>query len=217
MADTKISALPIASIVNGDPIPFTKISTSVTSATNFADFKTAIFSAPFSVMGVGVSSVTGESKWVLSQSPTIASPSLTGVINSAQVFVTGISATTSIVSTGKVEGAGIGYAVGAGGVVTQSGTKNTSVLLTAATGRITLSNSIMSASAITSFLFRNSVLNNTDLLYTQHVGGGTMGAYKTTASMVGGNMALVYVLNERNAALSEAPVIGFAVIKSAIT
>ncbi len=216
MPDAKISALPIASIAIGDPIPFTKISSSVTSATNFADFKAAVLSAPFSVMGVGVSSVTGDSKLVLSQNPTMANASVTGNMTVPVVVGTSFTASSSIVSTGKVEGAGIGYATGAGGTVTQSGTKNTSVLLTAATGKITMSNSVMSASVITSFLFRNSVLNVTDMLFVQHVGGGTIGAYHATASMVGGNMALIYVLNERNAALSEAPVIGFAVIKSAI-
>jgi hypothetical protein len=94
MADAKISALPIASITTSAIVPFAQVTgTSVTSGTTFVDLKTqvqlqptivspsitsAVIGTPFSVMGIGVNSVTGLNKMVLDTGPSITSPSILG-------------------------------------------------------------------------------------------------------------------------------------------
>lgn len=109
--------------------------------------------------------------------------------------------------------AGIGYATGAGGTVTQATSKTTGVTLNNITGRITLSNASLAAATIVSFTLTNSAIAATDLLVLNHVSGGTLGAYTINAAAAAGS-ATIHVRNNTAGALAEAIVIGFAVIKA---
>lgn len=108
---------------------------------------------------------------------------------------------------------GIGYSTGAGGTVTQQTSKETTVVLNAMTGTITLNASLLGANSITHFTFTNSAISGTDMIMIQHQSGGTLGAY-TTAVTPGSGTAIVYISNNTLSALSEPIVLRFVVIKS---
>lgn len=111
---------------------------------------------------------------------------------------------------------GIGYMTGAGGTVTQATSKATGVTLNKATGRITMHGAALAADTTVSFTLTNSVIEATDLLVLNHVSAGTAGAYLLNAQAAAGSAAL-HVRNITGGSLSEAIVLGFAVIKAVTT
>jgi hypothetical protein len=109
-----------------------------------------------------------------------------------------------------------GYTAGAGGTVTQSTNKATTVVLDKPSGQITMNNAALGAATIVNFTLTNSTIAATDLLVINHVSGGTIGAY-TFNAVCGAGSATVYVRNATAGSLSEAVVLRFAVIKGSIT
>ena len=108
--------------------------------------------------------------------------------------------------------AGIGYATGAGGTVTQSSTKATGVTLNTATGKITMNAAALAAATIVSFTLTDSAIAATDVLVLNHISGGTVGSYTLNAQAAAGS-ATINVRNATAGSLSEAIVIEFTVIK----
>lgn len=108
-----------------------------------------------------------------------------------------------------------GYITGEGGAVTQATSKATGVTLNKRCGQITLNNAALAADTTVSFTLTNSTIAATDLLVLNHVSTGTAGAY-TLNAQCGAGSASINVRNVTAASLSEAIVIGFAVIKAAI-
>jgi hypothetical protein len=109
-----------------------------------------------------------------------------------------------------------GYIVGDGGTVAQSSSKSTAVTLNKRCGQITMNGAALAADTTVSFTLTNSTIAATDLLVLNHVSGGTAGSYLLNARAAAGSV----VINVRNitaGSLSEALVIGFAVIKASIT
>jgi hypothetical protein len=129
----------------------------------------------------------------------------------------GATTVTSVASTGAVTSssatAGIGYATGAGGTVTQTSSKSTGVTLDKSTGRITMHNATLNANTTVSFVLTSSAIAANDLLVLNHVSGGTAGAYTLNAQAAAGS-ASINVRNVTSGNLGEAIVIGFAVIKA---
>jgi hypothetical protein len=121
-----------------------------------------------------------------------------------------LTVSSSVKSTSAT--AGIGYATGAGGTVTQGTSKSTGVTLSKVTGQITMHAAALAADAIVSFVLTNTAIAATDLLVLNHVSGGTPGSYVLNARAAAGS-ATIDVANRSAASLSEAIVIGFAVIK----
>jgi len=105
-----------------------------------------------------------------------------------------------------------GYSAGSGSV-TQATNKSTGVTLNAPCGRITMNGAALAATTIVSFTLTNSSIAATDLLVLNHVSGGTVGAYVLNAQAAAGS-AVINVTNVTAGSLSEAVVIGFAIIKS---
>lgn len=105
----------------------------------------------------------------------------------------------------------IGYTTGAGGTVTQATSKSTGVTLSKTTGQITLNGAALAADTTVSFTLTNTAISATDLLILNHVSGGTAGAYTLNAQAAAGT-ASINVRNVTGGSLSEAIVIGFAVI-----
>jgi hypothetical protein len=122
-----------------------------------------------------------------------------------------VASSGGVTSSSATEG--IGYATGAGGSETQASSKINSVTLNKITGRITMSNAQLNANATVSFTLTNSTIAANDLLVLNHVSGGTAGAYALNAQAAAGS-ASINVRNLTSSALSEAIVIGFAVIKA---
>ena len=122
-------------------------------------------------------------------------------------------------SSGKISSssptAGIGYMTGAGGAVTQSGSKTTGVTLNAVTGTITTVNDSLSNATTVSFTFTNSTITATDIVVVNHKSGGPLAAYSFAVSP-GAGTATVYIRNNTANALADALVLQFAVIKSVV-
>jgi len=109
-----------------------------------------------------------------------------------------------------------GYIVGDGGTVAQSTSKSTAVTLNKRCGRITMNGAALAAATTVSFTLTNSTIAATDLLVLNHVSGGTAGSYLLNAQAAAGS-ATINVRNITAGSLSEAIVIGFAVVKASIT
>lgn len=108
-----------------------------------------------------------------------------------------------------------GYVTGEGGVITQATSKATGVTLNKKVGQITLNGAALAASTTVSFVLTNTTIGANDLLVLNHVSVGTFGAYTLNARAAAGS-ATIDVRNVTAGSLSEAIVIGFAVIKGAI-
>jgi phosphoribosylaminoimidazole-succinocarboxamide synthase len=109
-----------------------------------------------------------------------------------------------------------GYIAGEGGTVTQSTNKSTAVTLNKKSGQITMNGAALAAATTVSFTLTNSTIAATDLLVLNHVSGGTAGSYLLNAQAAAGS-ASINVRNITAGSLSEAIVIGFAVVKASIT
>jgi hypothetical protein len=109
-----------------------------------------------------------------------------------------------------------GYIVGDGGTVAQSTSKSTAVTLNKRCGQITMNGAALAAATTVSFTLTNSTIAATDLLVLNHVSGGTAGSYLLNAQ-AGAGSASINVRNITAGSLSEAIVIGFAVVKASIT
>lgn len=110
----------------------------------------------------------------------------------------------------------IGYAAGAGGTVTQQTNKATAVQLDTYSGQITMNNAALNAGIIAAFVLTNNKIAPGDLLILSHVSGGTPGSYLLNAR-AGSGAAAIDVRNVTAGNLSDAIVIGFVVIKGAVT
>jgi hypothetical protein len=105
----------------------------------------------------------------------------------------------------------LGY--NAGGTVTQATNKSTAVTLNGASGRITMNGAALAADTTVSFTLNNSSITSSDLLILNHTGVGASGSYLLNAVPAAGSAA-INVRNVTAGSLSEAIVIGFAVIKA---
>ena len=132
--------------------------------------------------------------------------------------VLGAATGTSLAVTGAItsSGGGVGYAAGAGGIVTQSTNKTTGVTLSKLSGDITMNNASLAADTTAAFTLTNTTIAAADTLILLHVLTGTLGAY-TFAAVPAAGSAAISVHNCTPGALGEAIVIRFAVIKAALT
>ena len=108
-----------------------------------------------------------------------------------------------------------GYITGEGGAVTQATSKSTGVTLNKKCGQVTMNAAALAADTTVSFTLTNSTIAATDVLVLNHVSGGTAGSYLLNAQAAAGS-ASINVRNITGGSLSEAIVIGFAVIKAVI-
>jgi len=114
---------------------------------------------------------------------------------------------------------GVGYDAGirAGGVVTQATSKSTAVTLDRVCGQVTMNAASLAAAAKVSFTVNSAVIRANDMVLAIHKSGGTAAAYDVQArTPVAGSFA-VDVTNMTAGALAEAIVIGFIVLRAAIT
>jgi hypothetical protein len=173
---------------------------SVGSSVNVAVFTSAAAIFDSNVVVLGESGV-------VSNVVTTGNLAVTGTVTSNLVSI------NSIVTTSN---GGIGYAVGAGGTATQTTNKTNPVTLNTIAGQITLNNQNLGAGAHAAFVLNNTAIGNTDVMIINHVSGGTIGAYTFDVVCNTAN-ASITITNQTAGALAEAPVIRFAVIKSAIS
>lgn len=148
---------------------------------------------------------------------TISFPDATGTVG----LVAGSSGQVTYNNAGAQSGGNLHYSAtagtfgyGAGGSsVTQSTSKSTGVTVNAPCGKITLNAAALNADTTVSFTLTNSSITANDLLVLNHVSGGTAGAYLLNAQAAAGS-ASINVRNITAGSLSEAIVIGFAVLQA---
>lgn len=110
---------------------------------------------------------------------------------------------------------GVGYAVGAGGTVTQATSKATAFTLSKVTGTITMNGAALAANTLVSATWTNTSIEANDLVVVNHNSVGTLGAYWIGVTP-GAGTATLNVRNITAGSLSEAIVIRFAIIKGAV-
>lgn len=109
-----------------------------------------------------------------------------------------------------------GYVAGEGGTVTQATSKSTGVTLSKKCGQITMNAAALAADTTVTFTLTNTEVVATDIIILNHVSGGTAGAYLLNAQ-AGSGSASINVRNITSGSLSEAIVIGFAIIKAVVS
>ena len=200
MSNIAISALPVATSQAGaDVLPIVQASTSTTkqlSVTNLFTSPTFVTPALGTVASGNISACT-------STSMTLTTP----VIGAATG--TSLTATGTIVSTGT---AGVGYATGAGGSVTQGTSRTTGVTLNKTSGAITLYSAAGSATAAT-FTVTNSTVAATDLIILNQKSGTDLYDLMVTAVAAG---SFNISFRTTGGATTEAPIFSFAVIKGVV-
>lgn len=136
---------------------------------------------------------------------------LMALSNTGVLTVSGSVTGSSSIKSNSPSG-GVGYAVGAGGTVTQATSKSTTVALATMCGNITMNNAALAAGAIVSFTWTNANISGSDVVVLNHIFGGTIGAY-TINAQCGAGSAQINVRNNTAGSLSDAIVIQFTVIK----
>ena len=114
---------------------------------------------------------------------------------------------------GLSSAAAIGYRTGAGGTVVQATSKATAVTLARATGQITLSGASLAAGASVSFTLINSLIAATDVVVVNIGSAAAIDSYETCVTQVALGSCRIQLRNIAAAALAEAAVLNFAVIK----
>lgn len=132
--------------------------------------------------------------------------------------VLGVATGTSVAVTGLLTSsgtAGIGYATGAGGAVTQLTSKATAFTLSKTTGTIQFAADALAADTSVASTWTNTTIVATDVVVFTHSSGGTLGAYNIACTPAAGS-ATINLRNLTPGSLSEAPIFRFAVIKSVV-
>jgi len=181
---TNCTGLPIATGVSG-------------LAANIATFLTTPSSAN---LAAALTDETGTGAAVFANTPTLVTP----VIGAATG--TSLTATGVIASTGT---AGVGYATGAGGAVTQITSRTTGVTLSKTTGAITLFSAAGTTTA-TTFTVTNSTVAATDVVILSQKSGTDLYDLMVTAVAAG---SFNITFRTTGGTTTETPVFNFAVIK----
>lgn len=145
---------------------------------------------------------------------TVDSVASTGAVSAASVAATGAITAASVAATGAVTSssgtAGIGYATGAGGTVTQGTSRTTAVTIDKTCGSITMFSAAGSATAA-SFTVNNSTVGINDCIILNQRSGTNL--YDLVVSAVAaGSFNITFRTTGGTA--TDAPVINFAVIKA---
>jgi hypothetical protein len=198
MANIAISALPVAASQAGaDVLPIVQATTSTTKQLSI----TNLFTSPTFVTPALGTPASGNLSNCTSTSMALTTPVI-GAATGTSLIVTG-----TLVSTGT---AGVGYATGAGGAVTQITSRTTGVTLNKTAGAITLVSAAGSATAAT-FTVTNSTVAATDVIILNQKSGTDLYDLMVTA-VAAGSFNLTF--RTTGGTTTETPVLNFAVIKA---
>ena len=135
---------------------------------------------------------------------------VSGINGAVQFNNAGVSGASALVVDATKKSFGYGSD---GGSITQATNKATAVTLNKPTGQITMNAAALAADTTVTFTLTNSSIAAGDILILNHLSAGTAGAYTLNSQSAAGS-ASINVRNVTGGSLSEAIVIGFAVIKS---
>jgi hypothetical protein len=200
MATIAISALPVATSQAGaDVLPIVQASTSTTKQLSI----TNLFTSPTFVTPALGTVASGNISACTSTSMALTTP------------VIGVATGTSLATTGAITSsgtAGVGYATGAGGTVTQATSRTTGVTLNKTTGAITLFSAAGTTTAAT-FTVTNSTVAVTDIIILNQKSGTDLYDLMVTAVAAG---SFNITFRTTGGTTTETPVFSFAVIKGAV-
>jgi hypothetical protein len=182
---TNCTGLPVATGVSG-------------LGTGVATFLATPSSANLSA---AVTDETGTGALVFTNSPVLITPNI-GAATGTSLTASGV-----IASTGT---AGVGYATGAGGAVTQITSRTTGVTLNKTTGAITLFSAAGTTTAAT-FTVTNSTVAATDVIILNQKSGTDLYDLMVTAVAAG---SFNITFRTTGGTTTETPVFNFAVIKA---
>jgi hypothetical protein len=144
----------------------------------------------------------------------------TGAYFPLNSYVSGIKNTTQPITGGfqVVQPALLGYGTGAGGTVTQTGSKNTAVELNTPCGKITTHNENVLAGTTVQFVFFNSKItaNSVLVLSFGNTFGASSGSYNVWCSINNGS-AQISLRNISGGTLGDAVPLNFVVLEGATT
>jgi hypothetical protein len=166
--------------------------TSVGNATSLGSFTSANLAA-------ALTDETGTGAAVFANTPTLVTPNIGAATG------TSLTATGFVGSTGT---AGVGYATGAGGTVTQGSSRTTGVTINKRCGAITMFSAAGSATAAT-FTVTNSTVGANDVIILNQASGTNLYDLLVTA-VTAGSFNITFLTTGGTA--TDAPVINFAVI-----
>jgi hypothetical protein len=209
MATIAISALPVATTqASADVLPIVQASTSTTkqlSVANLFTNSTLVTPALGTVASGNISACTSTSMVMVT--PVLGTPTSGNISNcTGSPTLTSLTASGTIVSTGT---AGVGYATGAGGTVTQATSRTTGVTLNKTTGSITLFSAAGTTTAAT-FTVTNSTVVATDVIILNQKSGTDLYDLMVTAVAAG---SFNITFRTTGGTTTETPVFNFAVIK----
>jgi hypothetical protein len=147
---------------------------------------------------------------------TVASGNISACTSTSMVMVTpviGAATGTSLTASGVIAStgtAGVGYATGAGGAVTQATSRTTGVTLNKTSGAITLFSAAGSTTAAT-FTVTNSTVATTDVIILSQKSGTDLYNLMVTAVAAG---SFNISFRTTGGTTTETPVFNFAVIKA---
>jgi len=221
MPNIAISALPVATVQAGaDVLPIVQATTSTTkqlSVTLLFTGPTFVTPALGTVASGNISACTSTS--MVLTTPVLGTPTSGNLSNCTSTSMalttpvigaatgTSLTATGTIVSTGT---AGVGYATGAGGAVTQITSRTTGVTLNKTTGAITMFSAAGTTTAAT-FTVTNSTVAATDVVILNQKSGTDLYDLMVTA-VAAGSFNLTF--RTTGGTTTETPVFNFAVIKA---
>ncbi len=133
--------------------------------------------------------------------------------------VTGGAATfTSVVAAGLIKSntaaGGVGYAAGAGTLVTQASNKTTAVVATGVCGQILTSNAELLPGAEAAFTVTNTSVAATDVVIVNAGGAASTGKYGCWANNIAANAFDITLSNLSAVSLTEIVTVSFAVVKA---
>jgi len=178
-----------------------------------ADYQVAI-----SAVGTGAGAVQAFHSWTTANGTAAAERMRLSAAGGLSVGTTTDAGAGALLANSSIKSqsatAGIGYATGAGGTVTQITSKSTGVTLNKVSGQVTMNNAALAAGAKVAFTITNSTVASTDIPVVAVASGGTANAYRAEVVAVGSGSFAVAVENITAGSLSESPVIGFFVMKA---
>ena len=196
MTTVAISGLPVATVINAaDIVPF------VQAGTTKSISKTLLFTSPTMVTPVLGTVASGNISACTSTGMVMVTPVLGAATG------TSLAVTDAVTSSGT---AGVGYATGAGGAVTQLTSRTTGVTLNKTTGAITMFSAAGTTTAAT-FTVTNSTVAATDVIILNQKSGTDLYDLMVTA-VAAGSFNLTF--RTTGGTTTETPVFNFAVIKA---
>lgn len=140
---------------------------------------------------------------------------ITGGSISNVTFSGSFSGMTLVEATNMKATGTMGYSTGAGGAVTQTTSKSTTVTLNKTCGQITMHNAQLNRNTSVSFSLSNSQIASTDVVVACIGSGATAGAYGVEVDQVDNGSCRISLHNHLSGTdLSEAVVLNFIVWKA---